>query len=284
MRIAAVTGATGYLGSRICTALEARGWQVRRLVRSPDPADPLSGRYDVGEPVGPELLDSVDLLVHAAYDFSLTTRTAIWDVNVEGSRRLLAAAREAGVGRILVLSTMSAYEGTTQLYGQAKLEIEAAAASVGACAIRPGLVYSKQPAGMAGALLKITRLPIVPLVARNARQYPVHLDDLMTAVVRLAEVDALPAGPLGIANPTPIPFRDLLLALAAAEGRRPRFMPVPWRLLYWALRAGEIARLKLPFRADSLLGLVYSAPSVPGADQLAQLGVALRPFVVEPGR
>ncbi len=167
---------------------------------------------------------------------------------------------------------MSAYAGTTQLYGRAKLEIEAAAAAVGGCAIRPGLVYSDQPAGMAGALLKVTRLPLVPLVAASARQYPVHLDDLMAAIAALAKADRLPAGPLGIANPRSVSFRDLLVALAAAEGRRPRFVPLPWRLLYWGLRAGELLRLKLPFRADSLLGLVYSAPSVPGADQVAAAG------------
>lgn len=281
-RVAAVTGASGYLGSRLCTTLEARGWQVLRLLRSPDSADPGSRSYQIGAPIGAGLLESVDLLVHAAYDFSLTKRSDIWRVNVEGTRRLLAAAREAGVERILVLSTMSAYSGTTQLYGQAKLAIEAATAAVGGCAIRPGLVYSSQPAGMAGALQKVGRLPVVPLVAGGARQYPVHLDDLMAAIGTLAEADSLPVGPIGIANPSSVSFRDVMVALAAQEGRRCRFVPFPWRLLYWGLRIGELLPVRLPFRADSLLGLVYSAPSVPGADEVARLGIGYRAFDLHP--
>jgi nucleoside-diphosphate-sugar epimerase len=282
--IAAVTGSSGYLGERICTTLESRGWHIRRLGRSRNRDDPFSGKYDLTGPVDPQLLQFVDVLIHTAYDFSLTKRSDIWRVNVEGSRRLVSAARDAGVRRILVLSTMSAYAGTTQLYGQAKLDIETATASVGGCAIRPGLVYSDQPAGMAGALQKITRLPFVPVVAPNARQFLVHIDDLMTAIAALAGADTLPSGPLGIANATPVSFRDLLAGLASQEGRRCRFVPIPWRVLYWGLRAGELSGMKLPFRADSLMGLVCPAPSVPGADQVARLGVTFRPFALLPER
>lgn len=276
--VAAVTGASGYLGTRICETLQARGWRVIRLVRTPRGGDPRERRYDLSRSVPPDLLESVDLLVHAAYDFSLTSRRQIWKVNVEGTRLLLEEAREAGVARLLVLSTMSAYEGTKQLYGRAKLAIEAATTAAGGCSIRPGLVYGSQPGGIVGALRKATRLPIVPLIAPNAHQYPVREDDLMTAIAALAEAEDLPRGPIGIAQPTPVRFQDLLVALADHEGRRCRFVPVPWRLVYWGLRAAELLPVRLPFRADSLLGLVRPAPFVPGVDELARLGVRLTPF------
>lgn len=234
--------------------------------------------FDLAMPIEPEVLESVDVLVHTAYDFSLTRSADIWRVNVEGARRLVNAARIAKVRRVLVLSTMSAYPGTTQLYGRAKLDIEAATLAAGGCAIRPGLVYGDDPAGMAGALLKVTRLPIVPLVAGSARQYPVHVDDLMTAIAVLASADTQPTGPIGIASSTPVAFRDLLEGLAAQEGRRCRFVPVPWQLVYWGLRAGELLPGTLPFRADSLLGLVRSAPFVPGGEELDRLGITLREF------
>ena len=153
--MAAVTGASGYLGSRICATLECRGWQVVRLVRSPGKGYGRACAYDLGAPVSPEvcrLLDSTDVLVHAAYDLSLTRAVDIWRVNVEGTRRLLDAASNARVRRILVLSSMSAFEGTTQLYGRAKLDIETMTEQCGGCAVRPGLVYGEQSGGMAGAL------------------------------------------------------------------------------------------------------------------------------------
>ena len=115
-----------------------------------------------------EVLHWADVLVHAAYDLSLTSPVDIWRVNVEGTRRLLEVAADARVRRILVLSSMSAFEGTTQLYGRAKLDIEAMTAASGGCAVRPGLVYGERPGGMAGALRKLTRLPIVPVIAGGA--------------------------------------------------------------------------------------------------------------------
>src|ERR1700749_4392458 len=122
---AVVTGARGYLGSHICATLESAGWQVIRLARSAGPGNPVP--YDLATPVTPRVrqaLRSADALIHAAYDLTLTSHRDIWRVNVEGTRRLLEAAREADVGRIIVFSSMSAFTGTSQLYGQAKIDIE----------------------------------------------------------------------------------------------------------------------------------------------------------------
>jgi nucleoside-diphosphate-sugar epimerase len=272
-RIAAVTGASGYLGSRIAHALEANGWRVVRLVRNPDPGDPDERWFDAGKPLDPRLLESVDLLVHAAYDLTVTSRADIWRINVEGTRRLLRAAQDANVSRIIVLSSMSAYDGTTQLYGRAKLEIEALTFAAGGYAIRPGIVFGANAGGMAGALRRLTRLPLVPLVAGDVRLYLVSDVDLVRAVASFAEAETLASVPIGVAYPTPIRFRDFLLALAASEGRRPRFVPFPWRALYAILRAGESMRLAMPFRADSLLALAKPAPTLPGLTELERLGV-----------
>jgi nucleoside-diphosphate-sugar epimerase len=275
-RVAAVTGASGYLGSRISAKLEASGWRVLRLVRTPSAGDPWARHYDIREPIAGDLLDPAEVVVHAAYDFSVTSRTDIWATNVDGTRRLLAAAKEAGVRRIIVLSSMSAYEGTGQLYGQAKLAIEAATFASDGCVVRPGLVYGDHPGGMTGALRRATRLPIVPLVAGNAHQFPVHEDDLVTAIAAIADADTVPAVPIGIAQPSAISFRDLLVAIAAQDGRECRFVPVPWRVVYWSLRIAQALRVPVPMRADSLLGLVRPATSIPNSDVLERLGVTLR--------
>ena len=143
--VVAITGAYGYIGRLLGRRFEAAGWSVRALVRSPKEGDRLARRYELGLPPADGLLDSVDVLVHCAYDLSLFRREDVWRVNVEGSSELLRTAVRAGVPRIIVLSSMSAYEGTTQLYGQVKLAIEAATMAVGGCPVRPGLVYGDDP-------------------------------------------------------------------------------------------------------------------------------------------
>lgn len=282
-QVAAVTGASGYLGSRICQTLESRGWQAIRLTRSPEQPPGQGLSYDLAMPVTAQVRESLlsaHVLIHAAYDLALTSPADIWGVNVEGTRRLLEAAREAAVDRIIVLSSMSAFEGTTQLYGRAKLDIEAMTTELGGCAIRPGLVYGDQAGGMAGAMRKLTTLPVVPVIAGGAGVYTVREDDLMRVVALLAAAPALQPGTISVAHPVRVTLTDLLRAFAAQEDRRRRFVPVPWRPVYWLLRSGELMRLRLPFRADSLLALVHAAPGLIGGDQLARLGVTLQAFTV----
>lgn len=279
--VVAVTGATGYLGSQICETLEAGGWQVIRLVRSPGQSHGQALSYDLATPITAEVreaLRSANALVHAAYDLSLTSPADIWRVNVAGTRRLLAAAKEAAVGRIIVLSSMSAFAGTSQLYGRAKLDIEAITIEFGGCAVRPGLVHSEQAGGMAGALRKLTALPIVPVIAGGTGVYTVWQQDLMRAMAQLLSATILAPGTISVAHPTRVTLIDLMRTFAAAENRRCRFVPVPWQLVYWLLRSGESMRLRLPFRADSLLGLIHTAPGLTGGQQLARLDVTLRAF------
>jgi nucleoside-diphosphate-sugar epimerase len=279
--VAAVTGASGYLGSQICETLESGGWHVVRLVRSPGRSHGEVLPYDLATPVTAqvrEALRSANALIHAAYDLSLTSPADIWRVNVEGTRRLLEAAKEAAVGRIIVFSSMSAFACTSQLYGRAKLDIETMTIKCGGCAIRPGVVYGDQAGGMAGAMRKLTTLPIVPVIAGAAAVYMVREEDLMRAIALLASATTLEPGTISIAHPSRVTLTNLLRTFAAQENRRCRFVPVPWQLVYWLLRSGELMRLHLPFRADSLLGLIHTAPSLAGEDQLARLGVTLHAF------
>jgi nucleoside-diphosphate-sugar epimerase len=237
--------------------------------------------YDLAMPItaeAGEALRSASALIHAAYDLSLTSPADIWRVNVEGTRRLLEAAKEAAVARAIVLSSMSAFEGTAQLYGRAKLDIEAITTEFGGCAVRPGLVHGDRAGGMAGALRKLTVLPVVPVIAGGAGVYTVREQDLMRVIALLASAPALEPGTIAVAHPSRVPLRDLLRVFAAQEDRRCWFVPVPWQPIYWLLRGGERLHLRLPFRSDSLLGLIRTAPGLIGGDRLARLGVTIQPF------
>jgi nucleoside-diphosphate-sugar epimerase len=278
--IAAVTGAHGYVGRIVSRALAAAGFDVIGLVRRPV-AGSGDRLYDLRGDPDANLLDGVDTLVHCAYDFTVTSEADIWAVNVAGTRRLLEAVAASGVRRTILVSSMSAYPGTAQLYGRAKLDTEQIALHLGTAVVRLGLVYGPGWGGMAGSLKKMADLPVVPVVGAKSYQYTVHEDDLADAFVVLARASKLPNIPLGLANPEPVPFRLLMERIAAAAGR-PRFLLIslPWRPLYAALWLGERTPVKLPFRADSLLGLVRPAPGVSGAEDVCGLGIHLRPFTL----
>jgi dihydroflavonol-4-reductase len=108
-----VTGATGFVGWHIARKLLDRGEPVRVLVRDPKRLRELDGV----EPVTGDLRDPASLaravegcraVFHAAADYRLWTRTPdeMFQSNVEGTRNVLAAAKSAGVERVVYTSTV----------------------------------------------------------------------------------------------------------------------------------------------------------------------------------
>jgi hypothetical protein len=74
-----------------------------------------------------------------------------------------------------------------------------------------------------------------------------------------------------------VSFRQLLTAVAASQGNRCRLVPVPWRLVYAAVRLAELVP-SFPLRSDSVLGLVRPAPSVPASAAYPHLLPSLTPL------
>ena len=72
--------------------------------------------------------------------------------------------------------------------------------------------------------------------------------------------------------------------IAASQGRTLHTVAVPWQLVSGVLKAAEALHVPLPFRSDSILGLVRPAPEVPGAERLKQLGIEFRSFSLDGDR
>ncbi len=135
---------------------------------------------------------------------ALTKRADIWGSNVFGTIALFDRALSEGVDRTITLSSMSAYPGTRQHYGRAKLAIEGAARARGMCIVRPGLVYGPAWGGMAGTLRRLAALPLLPDFGPAARQFTVAEHDFAAAIVALAGADDVPVSRWG----SPIPTRS----------------------------------------------------------------------------
>lgn len=113
-----VTGATGFIGSRVVRCLVGRGHAVRCLVHRPEKAAALTS-LDV-ELVRGEINDrgvlcaamaDVDWLIHLAahYEFWSPHPRDYRAVNVEGTRAVLETALEAGVSKVVHMSTFAVY-------------------------------------------------------------------------------------------------------------------------------------------------------------------------------
>ena len=280
--LCAITGSNGYVGGCLKSYFAALGWGILELTRQPKPGTP-GIPFQLGADLPPQSLAGVTALVHCAYDFKPLRRDEIRAVNVEGTRKLFAAARAAKIERIICISSISAYEGCRSLYGQAKLEIERMALDSGALVIRPGLVYGRGPGGMFGKLVQqIRKSSFVPLIGDGSQiQFLVDQEDLADFSARYAGGEVkIPPQILTAANEQPWPFKQLLMEIARWLDKKPRFIPLPWRLVWAGLKSAETCGLRLNFRSDSLVSLMYQNPS-PDFSRNARVGLNCRPFQVE---
>jgi nucleoside-diphosphate-sugar epimerase len=274
-----LTGAGGFVGSRLKERLEQEGWQVVPWTRSPR-AGTESVEFHLGQEIAPERLKGVRALVHCAYDFGPRTWEQIKVINVDGSEKLLRAAHAARVETIVFISSLSAFAGCRSLYGRAKLDIEKLAESAGAVVLRPGLVYGVAAGGMFGGLVaQVEQARIIPLPTGGQQtQYLLHEEDLARVVLGCLEGRVRSGtGPIAVAHERGWEMRELLSEMGRALGKRVSFLPLPWQLPWLGLKALELAGVRTAFRSDSLVSLAHQNPN-PSFALLKSLGFECRPF------
>ncbi len=112
-----VTGATGFIGSSIVRELLTQGYQVRVLVREQSNTRNLDGlNIEVAygditnaDSLGPALQGCSRLFHSAAlYSFWVKERALLYKINVDGTRNVLQAAKEAGIDRVVYTSSVAA--------------------------------------------------------------------------------------------------------------------------------------------------------------------------------
>jgi dihydroflavonol-4-reductase len=112
---ALVTGATGFVGAAVARALIREGWQVRALARPGSdrrniqalPVEVSEGNL-ADRPSLDRALSGCEALFHVAADYRLGAPDPrqLYQTNVEGTRNILEAAREAGVRRVVYTSSV----------------------------------------------------------------------------------------------------------------------------------------------------------------------------------
>ena len=242
--LAAVTGATGFLGQHLVRTLADAGWRVRILARR----DPISPFW---QGVTPEIVigdldDAValrrlcagaDLVVHAAG--LIGGRPAdLHRVNVEGSRRLAEAAVS---GRFLHISSLAAREPHLSAYAASKRESEDVVRQIlahRATIVRPPAIYGPGDRETLRLFVLAASSPMLPVLDPGARLALVHAEDAAQQAVFL--VNSMENGPFTLCDERPEGYlwSEIMGAAAAVFDRRARTFRLPKAALY-ALAAAD---------------------------------------------
>jgi NADH dehydrogenase len=235
-------------------------------------------RCALPDDIQPSALAGAEVLVHAAWATRETDPAKARHVNEDGTRRLLDAAREAGVRSRVFISSIAARPDAPSYYGRSKWAVERLFDDPADLIVRPGLVLGPGGQGLFQQLLGAAeRLHVVPLFAGGRQPlHTVHIDDLCAGVV--AALERSLTGTIAIAEPEPIAMRDFLQTMVELRGIRCLFMPLPFAPMLAALQTAERAGVTLPLRSESLLGLAGMQRIEVHAD-LDRLGVPVRPAV-----
>lgn len=263
----AVTGVGGLVGAAIASALVSQGHEV------------VSVRFRLEVPrLQAQDFSSAQLLIHAAYDWRSRKPAENQRVNVNGSIALLDAAHAAGIRNVIFISSVSAFDGCQSSYGKGKLQIERYVLDAGGLVVRPGMVFGDARRGIYGTLMRLARMPLLPVFDGGLQPlWFVHREDLaqVVALVAAREWRFLPSRVIAVSADQPITFREVLKTLGLAQGKRVAVIPIPSRLVLGLLQFAELLGMKLPVNSDGLMGLLESNLK-PDFQTLRSLGVRPR--------
>ncbi|WP_343345657.1 NAD-dependent epimerase/dehydratase family protein [Sphingomicrobium sp. XHP0239] len=186
----AVTGATGFVGGRLLALAAKKHRPLACLTRRPqEPRDGVTWvEGDLHDPAAlAHLCDGADAVIHIAGVINAPDAEGFERGNVEGTKNVLAAAKDAGVSRFVHVSSLAAREPSLSLYGASKARSETAVKTAGLdhVIVRPPAVYGPGDRETL-ELFKMARRGIVMLPPRGKLSL-IHADDLARLLIALAD-------------------------------------------------------------------------------------------------
>jgi uncharacterized protein YbjT (DUF2867 family) len=229
-----LTGATGYVGGRLLTALEAQGRPVRCLSRRPEHLRPRVGptteviRGDVNDPASLEAalahVDTAYYLIH-----SMASGQTFEEVDRQGARAFGAAARQAGVRRIVYLGGLGrGDELSPHLASRHEVGEILRASGVPTIEFRASIIIGSGSLSFEMIRALVDKLPVMvtPRWVRMRAQ-PIAIEDVIAYLVAAIDAPVHGSPVFEIGGAEPISYVGLMREYARQRGLRRLMIPVP---------------------------------------------------------
>lgn len=281
-----VTGGTGFVGPKIVHALRAEERPVRALVRDPagKEARTLAAwgcELARGDMTDAESLNHAaqgcDSVVHLVA-LAPASRRSFERIMEQGTRDLIAAAREAGVTRFVLMSALGTHERSKDIsrYYHAKWEMEQAVESSGLeyTIFRPSFIFGRD-GGILEGLVKLVRFsPFIPVVG-SRRLQPIWVDDVAAYFASSLSTPASVGRTFEVAGPNVVTWDELYDRITRITGKRRARIHMPLSLVRAGAAVAEKVPADLPVSREAIAMLEYE-------DNAADIGPAVETFGIEP--
>jgi len=244
-----VTGATGFVGPRIVHALRTEGRDVRALVRRPDRGAHLAS-LGVELAVG-DVTDAASVSAAAEGCTHVVHLVAILKgkphdferVMTGGTRNVIAAAKNAGIERLVLMSALGTTSTTKDLvpYFGAKfaMEQDTVASGLEYTIFRPSFVFGRGGA-LATFMKQIRYSPVVTVIGSGRQQIqPIWIDDVAEHFARALDTPAVANKTFEIGGPDIVTWDELYRTIARVLGKRRALAHVPAGLARSGARATQ---------------------------------------------
>jgi NADH dehydrogenase len=257
-----VTGGTGFVGHAIVHELRAQGRDVRALVRDPRRAERLAS-WGVELATG-DVTDTATLAVATAGCTHVVHLVAIIRgsdaeferVMVRGTQNVVAAAREAGVERFVLMSALGTTETTRKLvpYWRAKWQMEqdVAASGLEHVILRPSFVFGKEGGVLPTFVRQIRYSPVVTVLGPGtARLQPIWVGDVAAHFARAVYLTDAANRLFELGGPDVVTWNELYRRIAGVLEKRRLFVNVPFPVARTGARLTQ-ALPRAPLSADQV--------------------------------
>ena len=283
-----VTGGTGFIGPKIVHALRAQGRDVRALVRSPDRGAQLASwgvelaTGDVTDPV--TVRNAIDGCTHVVHLVAiLRGRPQDFDrVMTEGFRNVVAAAKEQGVERAVLMSALGTNDASKDVvpYYRAKWQMEqdVQASGLEHVIFRPSFVFGPGGGALPTFIRQVKVSPVVTVIGPGLqRSQPIWIEDVAAHFARAIDLPQAAGRTYEIGGPDTVTWNELYQRIARVLGKRRRLVHVPWTVARTGARLTE--RLPgAPLSVDQVAMLQAADNVVGSADAVDTFQIPLLPL------
>jgi len=238
-----VTGASGFIGRSVVSALRAEGDEVAALGRCGRLGGPGIDITKLDRSAWLARLGNVDAVVNCAGIFADTAGMRVENVNHKAAVRLFRACATAGVRRVVQLSAIGVEDALTP-FARSKLSADEAlmALDLDWVILRPSIVFGEDAGGGSALLRGLAALPMVPLDPDAGDLQVVQLEDVAQAIVRLTRTGAPSRIVLDLVGPERLSFAETIRTIRTWLGRgHARELRIPGPLMTLGYALGDLA-------------------------------------------